>query len=410
MKVILLVIFFELINSLAFAQSAESRDSIPDEVVPTLKTSKWNEFDNRFFSLRVGAGFLYDYANYIQDDDSKDQLDLSEAATLRDLRVLFKGKIKFSDRLKYTLGYMYDGPEEEWRFRQTGIYIDIPEWSGDLFIGRTKEGFSTNKIMVGYYGWTNERSAASDAFIPILADGVKWVGQGFENKFVYNIGFFNEKITSYEAYDKNDEIIAARAVWLPLEDGKEELLHLALEGRYGTSKDGTLQYRSKPESFPAQDFAVDTGQFKADHSNMGGVEAYYRQGPMIYGMEYYLNQVSSSEENDPLFHGGEVLAAYLLTGEVRDYNRKAATFEAISPERSFFKGGPGAWELVLRYSYVDLDDQSIDGGKFQRITPMINWHLSDNARMEFVYGYSRLDRFNVTGYTQFLQARLQLTL
>jgi hypothetical protein len=39
------------------------------------------------------------------------------------------------------------------------------------FLGRTKQGFSTNKFMVGYYGWFNERSAANDAFLPILADG-----------------------------------------------------------------------------------------------------------------------------------------------------------------------------------------------------------------------------------------------
>jgi hypothetical protein len=41
---------------------------------------------------------------------------------------------------------------------------------------------------------------------------------------------------------------------------------------------------------------------------------------------------------------------------------------------------------------------------------MVNWHLSDNMRLEFVYGYSTLDRFDLQGHTQFLQARVQFTL
>jgi hypothetical protein len=36
--------------------------------------------------------------------------------------------------------------------------------------------------------------------------------------------------------------------------------------------------------------------------------------------------------------------------------------------------------------------------------------MSGNVRLEFVYGYGTLDRFNVVGRTQFLQSRLQLQL
>lgn len=372
---------------------------------------KWNEFDNKYFTMRFGGGFLVDTADYKQTDTSKEQMDIHSSTALRDLRLLLKGRIKANERLSYTLGYMYDGAQDDWRFRQTGLMIDIPEWDGNFFIGRTKEGFSTNKIMVGYYGWTNERAAANDAFIPILADGVKWIGRGYDGRLVYNLGAFKETITEYESYDKNDEIVAGRAVWLPnaLENTKDTL-HFALQGRYGTSKDGFLQYRSKPESFPAQDYAVDTGKFRATDSLLGGVEAYVNKGSLLFGTEYFVNQVNSGSENNPFFHGGEVLAAWILTGESRAYNKKQALFEAVSPARSVFKGGPGAVELVLRYSYVDLDDNDIDGGKFRRITPMINWHLSDNARLEFVYGYSVLDRLDKEGTTQYLQTRLQLSL
>jgi phosphate-selective porin OprO/OprP len=130
----------------------------------------------------------------------------------------------------------------------------------------------------------------------------------------------------------------------------------------------------------------------------------------MFGMEYFINQVSSSQTNNPLFHGGEIFAACILTGEVRPYNTKGAFFESVSPARTVFEGGSGAWEAVLRYSYTDLDSGTIQGGRFWRITPMLNWYLSDNVRMEFTYGYGVLDRFGITGRTQFFQTRLQLLL
>ena len=65
---------------------------------------------------------------------------------------------------------------------------------------------------------------------------------------------------------------------------------------------------------------------------------------------------------------------------------------------------------VLRYSDVDLDAGTLRGGRFKRITPMVNWHLSDNIRLEFAYGYGELDRFDLTGKTRFFTMRTQFTL
>jgi len=377
---------------------------------PVKKINGWNEFEWEYLTLRIGGGFLYDYAAYGQDADSKQQMTISPAAVVRDFRVLFKGRFKFAPQVSYTIGYMYDAGAKQWRFRQTGIMVDIPELFGQVFVGRTKEGFSTNKLMVGYQGWTNERATINDALLPILADGVKWSGRIPSGKLVYNLGFFFDEFSDTESYNKNDNVAAARAVWLPFLETDKGVLHVALEGRYGQANDGQLRYRSKPESFPAQTYAIDTGVFPAGHANTLGVETYYQPGPLMFGMEYFFNRVNSVETNNPVFHGGEIFGAYLFTGELHPYNTRGAYFEAVSPARSVFDGGPGAWELVLRYSYSDLDSGTIHGGRFSRITPMINWYLSGNVRLEFVYGYGVLDRYGITGHTQFFQTRIQLQL
>jgi phosphate-selective porin len=43
-----------------------------------------------------------------------------------------------------------------------------------------------------------------------------------------------------------------------------------------------------------------------------------------------------------------------------------------------FHGGLGPWEFVGRFTYTDLDDGPVAGGKFWRFTPMTNWYLSGN--------------------------------
>ncbi len=371
--------------------------------------ASFNEYNWKHFSLRWGGGFLYDYSTYAQDDASEEQMDLSPLDDLRDFRLLLKGRLPIP-RVTYTIGYMYDKGKDDWRFRQTGLMVEVRKAHGNLFIGRTKEGFSTSKIMVGYQGWTNERATINDALISILADGIKWTGDIPNGKFVYGLGYFWNNRAEDESFDKHDEVVAARGVWLPLAGTDKGVLHIAFQARHAASDQGELQYRSKPESYQAQSYAIDTGKFAADSADAYGFETYYRPGPFMVGTEYFFTRVDAPDSGDPLFHGGEVLVAHILTGETRPYNAKGAFFDRISPSRSVFSGGPGAWEVVGRFSYSDLDDGPIRGGKFWRITPMVNWHMSNNMRLEFVYGYSSLDRFGVVGKTHFFQSRLQLQL
>ncbi len=383
---------------------SEDLDS-PDVTVST--RSKSYEYEHEYFSIRFGGGILFDYARFVQDDESEMQMPLLHPESgIRDLRGLVSGRIIWP-RLSYTMGYMLDVKINEWKFRQTGLKLKLPELSGYLFVGRTKEGISTNKLMVGYYGWFNERAAVSDAFLPILADGARWTGTAFDNKLVYNLGGYADPLSDKESFNKNDWQAVARAVWIPML-GETSVLHVAGSVRYAGANDGVLVYRSKPEAFLAQNNAVDTGEFDADTSTIVGGELYYADGPLSAGGEYYANMVSSSSAGDPFFHGGWAFAAYLFTGETHPYDKEGAFFKDVVPTKSFFAGGPGAWELALGLSYVDLDDGTITGGRFMRVTPHLNWYLNATLRLEATYGYGLLDRMGVTGGTHFFQTRIQL--
>ena len=82
----------------------------------------------------------------------------------------------------------------------------------------------------------------------------------------------------------------------------------------------------------------------------------------------------------------------------------------IPAGKSVFNGGWGAWEGVLRFSSFNLDDGNIKGGSYWRLTPMVNWYMSKVIRMEFIYGYGQLNRFELKGNTQFFQSRIQFTI
>ena len=376
---------------------------------PRRKMVKWNEYEGPLFTIRAGGGVLYEGAAFSQDEESEQQFDLENEWKLRDARFLLKGGFPRSRRaVTWRAGFMYDGPSDEFLVRETGLMVEVPEMKGHLFVGRTKEGFSLNKVMVGYAGWTMERATISDATIPILADGIKWLGFLPEKRVLWNLGLYGDWLSEDEGFSTYDRQAVGRLMWVPVaSEATRTILHLGVSGRYGKPDEGQLKLRSRPETFPAPYF-VDTDSFASDKSEMLGVEAYYRPGPLLIGTEYFTQWADAKESRDPFFHGGDVVVTWLATGETRTYNTRGGFFNAVSPAKTVFEGGPGAWELVGRLSYIDLDDGPIQGGKFWRFTPMVNWHLSDHLRLELAYGYGELDRFDLTGGTQFFQTRIQM--
>lgn len=373
------------------------------------KLVSWHEYQGRYFTMRFGAGLLLEVDAFAQDKQSKQQIALEPGYKLRDFRFILGGKFpKFKRTVTWCAGIMYDDPTHSWLVRQTGIMIAMPELWGNFFIGRAKEGFSLNKVMVGYDGWTMERFTMSDASIPLLADGIKWLGYSPKHGFLWNLGYFNDVFSKGQSFSSYSHQEVVRLVWLPIHSEEAgTLFHMGADLRWGRPADGQLRLKSRPEAFAAP-FFLDTGTFPASRTSMAGYEVYYRRRSWLIGSEYYFQNVTSKSEGDPQFQGGDVVTTWLITGETRMYNTVGGYFTAISPKKSVFARGPGAWELVLRYSHTDLNSGKVQGGKFGRITPMVNWYLSDNVRLEMAYGYGHLDRFDLKGNTQFFQTRIQL--
>lgn len=365
-----------------------------------------NEFNLGFATIVVGAGYLQDYASYNQDSASAAQFDLERQGKVRDSRFLFSGLLRTPRRVPWQLGLLYDWSQHKWLIRQTMVNIPVPELWGQVHIGRFKEGMSLIKIMNGYDGFTQERFTFSDV-IPLFGDGIKWLGYVPKAHVLWSLGGYANGLSSGETWQTYQAQVVGRAAYVRLDaDTAGKLYHVGAAFHYGKPQDDTLRLKSKPEVFEAPNF-LDTGNFPATRASIAGVEAYYRNGSFLTGAEYYGLWARSVQHDNPAFNGGVVMASWLITGEVRPYATPAGIFKGITPRRPVTKGGKGALEAVLHVSYSNYDADTLNGGMFWRVTPMVNWYLDDHLRLEFTYGFGNLDRFSPHATTEFFQARMQ---
>jgi phosphate-selective porin OprO/OprP len=86
------------------------------------------------------------------------------------------------------------------------------------------------------------------------------------------------------------------------------------------------------------------------------------------------------------FYGFYTEASWYLTGESRPYDRQTGAFKRLIPRRDFNWGKDGAWgalEAACRYSYTDLTDGDVSGGRLSLLMGELNWYLQPHIRLMF---------------------------
>lgn len=160
---------------------------------------------------------------------------------------------------------------------------------------------------------------------------------------------------------------------------------------------------------------LDTGRIAgADWYETLGLESILNVGPLQVVGEYQFNWMQRDNTTpgtgpNLFFNGAYIFAAYMLTGEHMPYNRKSGTIGRIKPFRNFSPlhhnfdddaSGWGAWQVAVRYSYLDLTSRDIRGGVENDVSAAVVWYFNDHASMQFnaVYGDIE-DRAAVSGFT-----------
>ena len=382
-------------------------------------------------SLKIGGRIFADTAMFDQNAASVSQPlvgDIDNGTEMRAAWLAFSGSM--FNVVDYKFQFDIANPDNGFK----DVYLAVKELPliGHVKVGHFKEPFGMEQLIASKFTTFMERSSGDEGvFVPARNMGIMAYDCSETERMTWAVGaFVSEQDDDPPAYheDHQGAALTMRSTFLPWYDEATEgrgLLHTGIAYSYRALGDETARFRARPESHLSE-YLIDTRTVVADPATdiaasdmqLFGAELAYVYGPFSVQSEYYGATVDSTAGNLN-FNGCYAYFSYFLTGENRRYNRKSGTFNnRILPNENFFRVrdqggdvqmGKGAWELAYRYSYTDLDDGAIEGGRMSNHTVGINWYLTPYTRIMWNYINSTTDRARVNdGIVDIFQMRAQV--
>ncbi|MFO7861241.1 MAG: porin [Desulfosalsimonas sp.] len=357
---------------------------------------------------------MADWASISADDSFDDDLGGGldgDGVEFRRARLFASGS--FENNVFFKAQYDFGGGDADFKDMYIGMK-KIPA-IGNIKIGHFKEPFSLEEQGSSKYITFMERGLPN-VFSPSRNTGVMAYDAALGKRMSWAIGAFYDADGFGEGFNDSTDInVTARVTGAPVyaDDGRKAVhLGLSYTRQFRDEDETTLRYRQRPEAHITGVRLANTGSFGLDDADIMSLEAAMVMGPFSVQAEYMQSFVGSDAANDPSFSGYYVYGSYFLTGESRNYKPGSGSFGRVKPNRnfSFHKPGAGAWEVGVRYSNLDLNDEAIEGGELSNLTLGVNWHLNPNVRMMLNYVYADLeDRENVEDdNANIVQARFQV--
>ena len=297
-------------------------------------------------------------------------------------------------RIKADFRYDPDGP---WQVRVGGnygaVYFDDEtderagfndayvryQWPGRvrLQLGRMREPFGFERLTGFSRIAGTERSLVSNALAPGRSLGLKY--SNYSRHDTRAIGVFRE--------DENPGAplaLTARYTWAPIID--DNTLHFGVSGSWRYLRGEEFQIRDRAEVFRGATISR-SAIFLADQSQQLGLDMLWQSaGSLTLVTELIAQRVERDDGLAWNYSGGYAQASYLVTGEQRNYRR--GSLREVRPASS-----RGAWELVGRFSYLNLRDHSV-GSRTGVGVAGVNYYL--NRDVSFKLHYLRSE---ITGNT-----------
>ncbi|MCP4898468.1 MAG: hypothetical protein GY906_15950 [bacterium] len=389
--------------------------------------SKWNAWQGKAISGIFVGGLALDRTHWLsQDAASLQQVDritgqgggdLTEfdGGEIRAFRAGVGGTLNFKKPWIFAIagatnafGKGFDKEESD-DFTFFDYRLDIPLGKGlSLAVGNQKEPISMERLAGMVYLPWQERSAVADALAPSRNFGVVLSGTGFSRRMTWAGGVFNDSIITGDSDNSASQVIGRVTVLPYLSDDESQLLHLGLGVRHTDAKQG-LRFLTEPEINQSPLF-VDTGVLEADSATLYNLEASWRGGPFWLTGEYFRQEVDAPELGNPTFDGFYLSANWILTGEMRPYNKRSGVIDRVPIAQSVYQGGIGTWEAAIRFSSLDLTDGAIEGGEMDILSLGLNWWLTGTFSLGLNVRHITLDRFGERGDSSAANLRLLLVL
>jgi len=346
--------------------------------------------DDGRFEFGVGGRIQADFAIYDQDKQP-----LGDGIEVRRARLKAYGTLFEDWAYKLEANFETDGSADltdAW-IRYDGLnpfYVQV---------GHQKVPFSQQSMTSSNWQVFQER-ALLDAFIDNIQIGRRRLGLTMGthgNNWNLAGGVFGEGVDDAGAADESWGL-AGRFVVAPIVEDTRVLTFGGSAYYRDSRNDAPLRFAARPESHLSGTKLVDTGDLLGvDEMVLYNAETSAVWGPFHAQAEYTGAHVERKGQSDPKFHGFYVQAGYFLTGESRNYDIASAQYNRIMPKHSFGDRsdsgfGLGAWEVAVRYSWIDLDDEGVYGGRERDVTVGLNWWINPSLAIRFNYVYANPDK------------------
>ncbi len=383
------------------------------------------------FTIAVHGVMQLDAATYDQDKNLAAAVtarDLNSGMNFRRARLGINGKL-FGD-FDYNILTEFGGSGAEDAGRIQEMWLQYSKFDHAKFrIGAyaplvgLEDAASTNSQPF------LERPASSEVARSLSAGDYRMAAGvfGYSDRWLYSLALtgntvstFNTQAAAFTGASSDEQLgVAARLAATPLR-GSDWLVHVGVNytGIINPADAGAsvatrypVQLRDRPELRVDGTRLIDSGALNARSASATGFELAGQYKSLFAQAESFTYKIEryapAAGVTDPTFKGWYVEGGWSLTGEARKYNTQTAAFDGVVPRVNFDPKARtwGAWELVARYSTLDLNYHEgaalvadrVLGGR-QDITSLgLDWQLNTALRFVFQGQSVKIERVNSSG-------------
>lgn len=382
-KLPLCIVF--LISTILFAQ--ESNHSI---IKSALNPKNQPEF---------GGRIMFDNAFFSESDLLKDSFDTEQSKSGNQFRRLFlyaSGNLQPNVEYKLQVNLI----NGQVGLRDAFIGFNNIPWIGKVRLGQVKEPIRLSVLNSSNYLTFMERSFLTD-FLPIRNSGVLLMNDFFKQKISYQLGLFrnSDKNTGDDKVSEEGMVMTGRLTGMPIQD-KDEFLQLGLAASYRQYDENTYSVSSKPEANLSTISYVANHLTDVNNVNIYNSELAYSKESVNFQGEYMWVHVNRFH-NVNLFQTFYGQLSWFVTGEHKEIKNSYSGYKRLHPDNNLNKSGMGAWELAVKYSYIDLNDGDVFGGSQKDMTLGVNWYVNPSVRCMFNQVYADVENQGNMHVSQF---------
>jgi phosphate-selective porin OprO/OprP len=389
----------------AATQQAPRVTPVADEESYMLKDlhSEALMYQGKYFIFRPIIALVGDYTSFDQDAASLEQVgEQEDTQDLRAARFGFYLRPKTGRAWEFftAADYVERRTRDDDTFQLYDLRLRLAVGEVSLDIGKQKQPFSFEMGGLSIL-YPNQERILSPFFVT-RSVGIRALGQAAGDRMTWSVGWFNDWIEADSSFSETgNDYVGRMTGLLYAPSDSNNYLHMGLGFRVAGPDSDLYRMSGRPESNVADKY-LDTGNFTADHVTQLGIDLAWQHGPLLLVGEHMQAQAQSTENGNPHFSGNYLMLAWMLTGESRPYIRSIGTFGPVKPAAR-----TGAFELVTRYSYVDLNDGLIQGGELHKWHFGLNWWISRQWKTGISWGDADLTKEGLEGNTTMLLLRMQ---